>query len=316
LVGSYLIVLHSGLVLIYKTSDLEKSLITLIKALMKFAFVIGLFFGTQCVHSQSISTHKENTISKGYLYFYWGWNQSVYTNSDLRFKGNGFDFKLRDVIAKDRQVPFTGKDYFHPGYFTTPQYNFRLGYFIKDGWSVSFAIDHMKYVVQPYQEVIIDGFIENTFTEYNGNYENETVSIDPNFLRFEHTDGLNYLSLGVHRFLSLLNLNDFSIQTTQGASFGVLVPKSEIILLSKRESDQFHLAGYGVSALLGLRLSVWNALFVQSEMKGGFIHMPKIRITDNKSDFASQHFFYYQYNLTFGGIFNLNRQVEIAPVAY
>ena len=39
------------------------------------------------------------TQNKGKFYFYWGWNKAQYTNSDLSFKGDDYDFTLYDVAA-------------------------------------------------------------------------------------------------------------------------------------------------------------------------------------------------------------------------
>ena len=45
------------------------------------------------------------TKNKGKLYFYWGWNKSQYSYSDITFKGDDYNFTLYDVAAKDRQNP-------------------------------------------------------------------------------------------------------------------------------------------------------------------------------------------------------------------
>ena len=62
----------------------------------------------------------------------------------------------------------------------------------------------------------------------------------------------------------------------------------------------FTLSGYGVHALAGLNVSLFKNFFVQTEFKGGYTSLPAIRTTANKSDTASQDFFYIQYNLVFG----------------
>jgi hypothetical protein len=49
----------------------------------------------------------------------------------------------------------------------------------------------MKYVMRNYQDVTINGQI-NVGSGYDGSYSGETINLKPNFLQFEHTDGLNY----------------------------------------------------------------------------------------------------------------------------
>ena len=47
------------------------------------------------------------------------------------------------------------------------------------------------------------------------------------------------------------------------------------------------------------------APFMQLDLKGGYINMPNIRTTSNVTESASQHFFYLQRAISFGGIFRI-----------
>ena len=60
------------------------------------------------------------------------------------------------------------------------------------------------------------------------------------------------------------------------------------------------------NAVIALNLS-YKRCFIQSELKGGFINMPDIRTTENKSDRASQHFFFTQINFLVGYSFSLKK---------
>ncbi|MFZ1702900.1 MAG: hypothetical protein WAT79_01065, partial [Saprospiraceae bacterium] len=106
-----------------------------------FSFLLLLFhdgYGQNWLDS-------DKNIRKGKIYVFWGWNWSVYSKSDLHFKGSDYDFTLKNVKSSDRQSPFSLNTYFNPSKFTIPQYNFRLGYYLKEHWDISFGIDHMKY---------------------------------------------------------------------------------------------------------------------------------------------------------------------------
>ncbi len=89
---------------------------------------------------------REKALAKGQWFLYWGYNRSWFTNSDIRFEGDDHDFTLRDVRAHDRPVGFDAKTYFSPASIWIPQYNYRIGYFLRDRWSLSLGMDHMKYV--------------------------------------------------------------------------------------------------------------------------------------------------------------------------
>ena len=88
-----------------------------------------------------------NQNKQGDFFVYWGWNRSAYTNSDIRFYGDNYDFTIDNAVARDRQTPFSAYDYFNPTRITIPQFNARVGYFVTDRYSISIGSDHMKYVV-------------------------------------------------------------------------------------------------------------------------------------------------------------------------
>jgi len=256
-------------------------------------------------YAQEVITAPTVTPKKGEFFLTWGYNWSWYSNSDIKFEGDNYNFELKKVKASDRQTPFTFENYFRPTYITTPQYNLRLGYYFSDHYSVSLGIDHMKYVVNQNQTVQISGEIQNTGTVYDGIYNNDTVLIEEGFLEFEHTDGLNYVNAEVRRFDDLYSFHEnIKMNLLYGAGIGLIIPKTNTVLLNNERYDQFNVAGYGLHALVGVGFTFFKHLIVQTEFKGGYINMPNIRTTSNSSDSASQSFFFGQYNFSVGGSFN------------
>ena len=248
--------------------------------------------------------------NKGRIYTYWGWNRGWYTNSDIQFKGDNYNFTLKDVEATDRQTAFDPGIYFGLSTISIPQTNFRIGYFIHHNWDISFGIDHMKYVMVSEQETEISGEINNG-SDYDGVYDNTAFDINKNFLEYEHTDGLNYLNVELTYNKNLLTLlkvknnpDKIEFNGIAGAGFGVMMPKSNVTLMDEKRHDDFHLSGYGFGAKVGLNATFYKYFFVRSEYKGGFIHMPDIRTTPDPKDKASQHFWYSQLSINFGFSFN------------
>lgn len=241
----------------------------------------------------------------GSLYFYWGWNRGWYSNSDITFNGDNYNFTLEEVVSKDRQDDFELKTYLNPAKATIPQYNFRVGYFITNNYNISFGIDHMKYVMVQDQVVRISGNINNTGTQYDGTYDNDNIIVATDFLRFEHTNGLNYINLEFRRFDEIFDLGKIKINLTEGLGMGIMFPKTNTTLLNNESYDEFHLSGYGISGVIGANISFFNCLFIQTEFKGGFINLPDIRTTSSESDRANQHFFFYQFNIVLGATINL-----------
>lgn len=250
---------------------------------------------------------KESSGRKGTFYVYWGWNGSNFANADIQFKGNDYDFTLHNVVANDRQSQFGLDPYFNPLRMTIPQYNFRLGYYFNNNWDVSIAVDHMKYVVANGQTVKIDGYISGG-TAYDGVYTNDDIVISNDFLLFEHTDGLNYVNTELRYNKTIFQQGKFDITAIAGAGFGILYPRTNTSLLNNARYDEFHLAGYGIDALVSGRLSYKNRFFMQPELKLGYINMPNIRTTMSSDDIAKQHFTYTQWNIVFGYLFELGKK--------
>lgn len=266
--------------------------------------VILLALSLQWAYCQE-NVYRDHHTRKGDFYFYWGWNSSQYTKSNIQFSGEGYNFQLANVIANDRPTGLNVDPYFHPRRFTIPQYNFRLGYFLSDRYSLSFGVDHMKYVVLADQNVRISGEIMNSDTDYNGVYTGENILIEEGFLEFEHTDGLNFINLEARRMDELLSYHYFTLALTEGLGGGIVYPRTNATLLDKERYDEFHLAGYGLSSVLGLQLAIGRHFFIQSEFKGGYVNLPSIRTTSSAADKAAQSFWFGQFNVVFGSSWNL-----------
>ena len=68
---------------------------------------------------------------KGRWFLYWGYNRAQFTKSNIHFSGPDYDFILHDVVATDEPKGLTLKNYFTPKRIWLPQYNYRIGYFLK-----------------------------------------------------------------------------------------------------------------------------------------------------------------------------------------
>lgn len=275
--------------------------------MIRFILASALLAYSSVAYAQysPLSSHDQ----KGKIFIYWGWNRAAYTQSNIHFKGQEYDFTLKSVVAKDRPTRFTPR-YFNPSKITIPQYNFRIGYFITPEYSLSFGFDHMKYVMKQDQTVDISGHISGSGTEYDRTYQNEPIKLTGDFLKFEHTNGLNYLNVELRRMHNLfdarkLKVRNIDINIIEGAGVGILYPKTDVTLLSFEENDQWHVAGYGMNLIAGLNVTFFKHFFIQAEMKGGYINMPDILTTNFPQDRASQHFFFVQGNTNLGVIFKL-----------
>ncbi|UMB60740.1 hypothetical protein MHL31_00670 [Lutibacter sp. A80] len=274
---------------------------------MKKVFLAIVLFSSFTSIAQE-NNYNDAGPNKGKFFAYWGWNRAHYSKSDITFKGDDYNFELSDVAANDKPKPF-GIYYFKPDEVTIPQTNFRIGYFFKENYNIAIGVDHMKYVMKNDQTVKIDGTI-NIGSEFDGVYYNPDIVLTEDFLKFEHTDGLNYVNVEISRYDNLDNwlkfkVKNIDINLTEGVGVGVLYPKTNTTLLGKERYDEFHVSGYGLSAHAGLNITFFKHFFIQSNLKVGYINMGDIRTTASKSDSASQHFTFLENMYVFGARFGL-----------
>lgn len=230
---------------------------------------------------------------------YWGWNRSSYSNGDIHFWGADHDFNLKNVQATDLQADLDGGGlfgtYLNPAEMTIPQTNFRIAYQYSPDTAFALNLDHMKYVMMPDQVVAITGQI-------NGVAQSGNQTLATNYLNFEHTDGLNILSLEIEKqkpvgwFGPNLPARVFAL-----AGLGIVVPKSNVTLnmLGRARNDEFHLAGYSAGIGAGLEIDFYKDFFFRTAYKYGYVNLPDV-LTSSQGDKASHSFVYNELLIAFG----------------
>ena len=268
----------------------------------KIGLFMALFF-TIASYAQDYTQH-----NKGKIFVFWGGNRGYYTNSDITFKGNDYDFTLSNVEAVDKPKGWH-IDYINPLRMTIPQTNFRIGYYLGDNWTISAGVDHMKYVMVQDQEVNINGYVA-AGTSHDKVYNNEKKKLTEDFLTFEHTDGLNYVLVegarvdDISSLFGIRNTDIFQVNLTEGLGFGAVYPKTNTKLLNRERYDEFHVAGVGMHAKAGLHLFLFKHFMMVGELRGGYLNMYDVRTTQSKSDRAHHDFFFFEALLSVGLIFS------------
>lgn len=246
---------------------------------------------------------KRNFSRKGDFYVHWGYNHSWYGKSDINFKGPGYDFTLKDVVAHDRQSKLSW-DYLNPAEISIPQYNLRVGYFFADNYSISIGWDHMKYVMDIPQTVSITGYIDDEISNpgiptgaYAGTYNGEMLNVKSDMLTFEHTDGFNYANVELERYddIWVAPSHSSSLTLETGLGAGLVVPRTDVRLFGVGENNYWNVAGYGISAKMGLKFYITKGFYLQNTTKVGATKLTSIHTTGrNEFDKASQNINYVE----------------------
>lgn len=267
--------------------------------------VVLLALLTPTAQAQVRKHKKKNSTAAGTLYFYWGYNRSYYTQSDIRFVGENYDFKLKNVVAYDRPDKFSARLYFNPATITVPQYNARIGYYFKDKWALSFGVDHFKYVMADENHVLLDGFIgDGVDTNWTGNYNDEPVVTDRDLFHYENTNGVNFLRFELTRSFNIYEIGkerQLALTAHLGVSTGPMLTFNDLNFEQVHTFATPSISGYGLSLNGGLRLEFFRHFFVQMNSGLGFIHLTHVRTRpDDRDAFARQRFGYSEYNLAAG----------------
>ena len=220
------------------------------------------------------------------MYLQAGFNWSGYGRSDINFDGPGYDFTLEDIRGRDEP------------YKLSLQYNVHAGYFIKDNYSISLGFDHMKYVMKTPQQVKISGIIGPQVSNpsiptgpYAGEYTGQEITVAPEMLTLEYTDGFNVLNAHFQRYddVWIANNRRTSLTLETGVGAGIVIPRSEVKLFGVGTNNSYNIAGWTASAKTGLMFNFNKRFYFLANLEAGYANMDKIFTTGrNDIDKASQ----------------------------
>lgn len=267
------------------------------------AFAQRLLFSSLIGWACQAPAQAPRTVQLRYRVFAsWGYNRAQFSVSNIHFDGPGYDFILHDVVAEDSPKAFSFSVYFDPRDLSLPQYNYGAGWFLNDHWSFSLRMDHMKYVMVQDQTVRLTGSISAERSQNYAGSEEHAVKLTEDFLRYEHTDGLNLVSVDADHYDRLWDSPSgrHAIFLTEGAFAGPVIPRTDVRLFGEGINNRFHLAGYGAGAQLGLFAVFWDRLFVRAAVKGGYIELPDVLTTGTDVDRARQRFWFVEEYAVFG----------------
>lgn len=246
----------------------------------------------------------------GSIYFYWGYNRSIYSTSDLHFSGPNYDFTVYDATASDRPTN-PSLVYVNPLKFTIPQFNVRMGYFITKHIAASLGYDHMKYVMDQGQERLISGIItEEASSEYAGTYLQKPIVLSKDFLVFEHSDGLNVISTDLEYMIPLCTLfNDrLTLRWNSGIGGIWVLTRTDVRVMGDGINNDFKFSGYSMQIKTGPRLELKDRLFFLTEMKGGYASLPSVPIKNGAPEAADHNFGFLEFYFATGVYFRAKRK--------
>lgn len=280
-----------------------------VKNIIILTLTIILCALTDSSANAQVSKHKKkHSTDAGTFFFYWGYNRSYYTKSDIRFVGSDYDFKLKGVTAYDRPDTFSVRNYFSPDRLTVPQYNGRFGYYISDKWALSFGVDHYKYVMADQNQVLLDGHIgESVQSGWAGNHTDDPVVTNIDTFHYENTNGCNLLRFELMRSFDLYEIGaKRQLALTGNIGFGT----GPVLTFNDLNFGKLHsfatpsISGFHLSLNASLRLEFYKHFFVQMESALGYVNLMHVKTRpDDRNQFARQDFCLSSYFAAAGVLF-------------
>lgn len=273
-------------------------------------FKLFAFYALSLVSTTLLA--QEKFSKKGKFSLFWGYSREAYTKSDIHLVGPGYDYTLYNVKAHDKpeNLSYT---YIDITQFTVPQFDFRLAYYFNDHWAISAGWDHMKYVLQNGQKARITGTITRDALNdgtldyhpesaaYVGEYVNEEVTLRENFIKYEHTDGLNFARVSIERIDQIYASKWFSVTLSNEFGTGPVLPWTDFTHLGgERHTNRLHMSGWGVGIYSGLRAEYKGTFYLTSNVGGGFINLHDVETKQGFDDWAKQRFWFAKWNFGLG----------------
>jgi hypothetical protein len=254
-------------------------------------FVFGFNLNAQKLYNKM----KKYSNGRGTLFINWGYNRSIYSQSDIRFKGRVYDFTLKGVRAEDNQSKKIS-EFLQASNFTIPQYNFKAGYYFRNKYALSFSFDKMKYLINNANQVLIEGYVnEGVDSILSGNYSNQQIVTNSSDFHYENQ--VNYFRFDINRTEKLYQnqAKNFAISFNAGLGIGFTVNSADFNFESNYTRNTVSLSGIGISAQGSFRFEFFKNFFIQGELSGGSIQQNKLKTrTFDNEIYANQQFWYGQ----------------------
>lgn len=276
------------------------------KLLTLLFFSIGL---TNQVNCQYFVKQKKTRVSNltNTFFFYVGFNRTNYISSAPRFIGPGYDFQLSKAKFVDQFAPFGQKNYFHKNPIVSPQYNFKVGFFFRDNWSVAIGMNWFNFVLENRSRVFIYGVIRQSANKVDyGRFDGAERIIDTNNFQYKNMAMIympvEFAKTKMHRKKN--KGKQFGLSTSLGIGLGPIISRNYYLFADTLNTKPINsLSGIGVSGEFGVKTEWYNRVFLNINLSTGYLAQTHVKTRTNSNSYSIQHIFYT--SLNFGAGFYL-----------
>jgi len=251
-----------------------------------FCFLVLFVLFTPVVNGQR--KKKLNTNNKGTLFGQVGYNRSAYSSTDIALEGSDYSIQLKEAMVDDNLEGKPMANFFSS---SSPQISAKLGFFIANKLAITASFDRYNTFFQEKQTVTLDGtFAPGSNSEFSGSYDNESTAINRNQFNIAQRSGINYFAIGVQRNDQWYKSRKatFEFQTLCGAQIGGLFTQIDYTYDGYTTQEISSLSGFGLSLNAGIRLAFIQHIYVQLEVRGGWLNQNQIKLSQSGSVMGKQ----------------------------
>lgn len=265
-------------------------------------------FATISVSAQAQTKKKER---KKEFYFSWGYNKEWYTKSKVKVNqpslGNNFTFI--DVVGHD-----------HPGWnedggifnkaISIPQYNYRIGLFIKKDLAIEINFDHTKFIFAD-QRVRLKGQLNHQATDSLVNFNKD------NGFFYYLNNGANFLLFNIvkRKQLYISKNKKIKVDALGKAGIGPVIPHVENAfflndstgLKQLPNKPHFQIGGWNIGAEAAIRATFFKYAYLEYSNKLDYARYSNLKIYEGTAKHA---FGTYEMVLSLGLTFPVGKKVE------
>ena len=223
----------------------------------------------------NVSAQTSKTRKHGEWYVSWGYNTEWYTKSNIKVSqpALGNNYTLRQVDAHDNKG--WNHNLFQKA-LTIPQYNYRIGHFLKNRPDIGFEInfDHTKSIVTQNQSMGISGTLGNRGVDSSIIFSQST-----GFYYFLN-NGANFLLFNIVKRKELYATARpiFKLDFLGKVGIGPLVPHVENSLFGNANDPHFQIGGWNVGAEGALKASLYKRFYLEFSGKLDYARYSHLKI--------------------------------------
>ena len=272
---------------------------------MRYLILILLSINTLTLNAQFFRKYKKTKVSynQGTYFGYLGINRAYYTKANLRFTGPLYNITYKEALIHDNPAPFTKNNYLGKHPLISPQFSWKIGYYVKNNFAVSLGYDRFKYYLRNRSRVFLVGVVDPTADSKNyGKFDGAEHIVDTAVINYQNS--MNYYHLDFSwttPWYKKKSGSKLGFSSDFGIGAGPIISKNSFLFGGEKDTLTKSLSGGGISIYVGNRLELKDRIFFQLNLSSGLLFQTHVRTrNENAFSYSTQNIGYASLSFSIG----------------